>query len=522
MAEKKSRSTTISPRWVRVLRVAWVVLVILAIGLTIFGYNLSYQTKLGTCTGSFCEDLNAAIGSEFQVQDLGTQVGLSPAASEVATIVVEFIAVLPYLVVGYILFSRRSNDRLVWLGAFMLPSFGLSVIATAIDGMTGFSSWIGPAARTILMIGQLTFLVFFYVFPDGRFVPRWTFLIAAYWGLAFLLFVPLEPLGYDPFATELGSILFILTLVGILAVQIYRYRRVSSAVEKQQTKWVVIGLTISLGGFVLSILIGEFLYGDNWPPVFDGIVSLIITFLFALIPIWIGIAIMRYRLWDVEVIINRALIYGLLSAILAGIFAASVVVINSLARELFGEEATTTAGVVSALIVASIFQPLKGGIEKWINTRLYPDNINLNKEFIEFSPEFRSSIRLKDLLRVVVQKMVGLVNAQHASIMLVDRSGSFRRTEAHPSKALATAVLKPDKALRAELQKGKVVSKGNQQGLWVPLYVRRLRAHDVIGVLDIGPRKDKSGFSSDDKRALSNLGAEIGASIYAAQLRERK
>jgi hypothetical protein len=520
MAEKKSRPTTISPRWIGVLRLAWVVLVILAIGLTIFGYSLSYQTTLGTCTGPFCEDLDFAMRSEFLA--LGTEMGLSPAASEIANIVVEFIAVLPYLVVGYILFSRRSNDPLVWLGAFMLPSFGLSVIATAIDGMTAFSSWIGPAARIILAIGQLTFLIFFYVLPDGRFVPRWTFLIAGYWGLAFLAFIPLAPLGYDPFATELGSILFILTLVGILAVQIYRYRKVSSPVERQQTKWVVIGLTISVGGFVLSILIGEFLYGENWPPVFDGMVSLIITFLFALIPIWIGIAIMRYRLWDVEVVINRALIYGLLSAILAGIFAASIVIINSLARELFGEEATTTAGVVSALIVASVFQPLRGGIEKWINARLYPDNINLNKEFIEFSPEFRSSIRLRDLLRVVAQKMVALVNTKYAAILLADRSGSFRRTEAHPSKTQGAAVLKPEKALRADLKKGKVVSKGNQQGLWVPLYVRRLRAHDVLGVLDIGPRKDKRGFSSDDKKALGNLGAEIGASIYAAQLRQRK
>jgi len=404
----------------------------------------------------------------------------------------------------------------------MLPSFGFAAVATALDSLTLFSSWVGPAARIIYSIGQITFLVFFYVFPDGRFFSRWTFWLAAIWSLAFLIYIPLAPAGYDPFATELGSILFPLTLGGMLAAQIYRYRKISSTVEKQQTKWVVIGTTISIGGFVLLIVINEIIYGNEWPPLVDGVVSLIITFLFALIPIWIGIAIMRYRLWDVEVFINRALIYGALSALLAGIFAASIVIINSVARELFSEEATTTAGVVSALLVASVFQPLRIRIEKWINARLYPDNINLTKEFIEFTPEFRASIRLKDLLRVVVRKMVGLVNVKHATILLADKGGGFRRTESHPSGTKSLLALKPDKALQTEFQKGKVVSKGSQQGLWVPLYVRRMRAHDVVGVLDIGPHTNKAGFSSDDKRALSNLGAEIGASIYAAQLRETR
>lgn len=520
MLIKKAASPTISKRWISTLRLTWILLVAISIGLTIFGWDLSYRVTLGTCEGRFCAEGDTSLGAESIA--LGTALGLSTAASLILNLVVEILAVLPYLIVGYILFSRRSSDRLVWLGAFMLPAFGFATIATAIDNMTHFSSWIGPTARIILAIGQISFLTFFYVFPDGRFFLHWTRWVAVLWSLAFIAYIPLAPTGYDPFATELGSILFILTVAGIVATQIYRYRKVSSVTEKQQTKWVVIGLTISLGGFILSILLGEFLYGDNWPPVFDGAVSIVITFLFALIPIWIGVAIMRYRLWDVEVIINRALIYGALSALLAGIFAASTVIINSVARELFSEEATTTAGVVSALVVASVFQPLRSRIEKWINTRLYPDNINLNKEFIEFTPEFRSSIHLKDLLRVVAQKTVGLVNVKQAAILLADSRGGFRRVESYPLRAQSKAALKPDKTLQAEFRKGKVVSKGNRQGLWVPLYVRRLRSHDVIGVLDIGPRRDKNGFSSDDKKALGNLGAEIGASIYAAQLREKR
>jgi K+-sensing histidine kinase KdpD len=240
--------------------------------------------------------------------------------------------------------------------------------------------------------------------------------------------------------------------------------------------------------------------------------------LFALIPIWIGIAITRYRLWDVEVVVNRALIYGPLSAILAGVFAASIAVINLAARDFFGTESTATATVVAALFIATIFQPLRTRIETWVNKRFYPDNANLIKEFIEFSPEVRGVIKLKQLLDVVTRRATALLNVEHAAILL-EHKGEFRRAAAYPPAAKAEAVIRPDKAVRTELQKGHTVARGRTV-VWVPVYLHRVRNHDVLGVMELGPRKNKTGYSSDDKKALSKLGAEIGVSIYTAQLRE--
>lgn len=234
------------------------------------------------------------------------------------------------------------------------------------------------------------------------------------------------------------------------------------------------------------------------------------------IAILIGIAILRNRLWDIEVVINRALIYGPLSAILAGIFAASIALINLAARDFFGTESTATAAVVSALFIATIFQPLRTRIEAWVNKRFFPDNINLSKEFIEFTPEVRSVIGLKDLLPILATKTAGLLGVQHIAILLAENKGAFRRAQAHPIATTGVATFKPDKALQAEFSKRHTVSKGNQRGLWVPLYLRRLHVHDIIGIMDVGPKKNKTGFSSDDKKALSNLGAEIGTSIYTA------
>jgi hypothetical protein len=306
-------------------------------------------------------------------------------------------------------------------------------------------------------------------------------------------------------------------LVG-MGSQIYRYLRVPNLVQREQTKWVVIGLTASL---LISIPAGIPNRIVQPGSLLHVVFVVLNTLSFSLLAVALSIAIRRNRLWDIEVVVNRALIYGPLSAILAGIFAASVALINQFAKESLGAEATTPAAVISALIVASVFQPLRGRIERWINGRWYPETVDLRREFIEFTPEVRSVIGLKDLLSVIATKTVGLLGVQYAAILIADGEAGFRCMEAHPAGNHGIDQLKPDASLQTQLQKGHAVSKGSQQGLWVPLYLRRLRNHDVIGVLDVGPRRDGKGFSSDDKKGLSQLGAEIGTSIYTAQLREK-
>jgi uncharacterized membrane protein len=515
--QRKPESRSISKRWLPWLRVAWIIVVLLSIILSAVSWSITYQRGLGECTSTMCAEALQLEDTE-QLVPAYQSLGLSLKASLGLQIAIEALAMLPYFLVAFILFTKRFGERVGLLGAFTFPAFAAMAIGPA-SMLASVSSTVGLFARLTSIIGQSGFLVFFLIFPDGRFVPRWTAWIGALWTAMFVLVMPF---GFNPL--EYIGPGFFLFLIAVIAAQVYRYRKVSGPIEKQQTKWVVIGLVFSIGGFVLLLSWLTFL-PPNWEETQLGpitiLIDLLVYFFLSSIAIFIGIAILRSRLWDIEVVINRALIYGPLSAILAGVFAASVALINQFAKESFGAEATTTAAVISALVVASVFQPLKGRIEKWINTRIYPDSINLHKEFVEFSPEVRAVIGLKDLLRVITQKTAGLVHAQHTAILLANKSG-YRRVEAFPSVSKGSPALKPDKTLQAELQKGRAVSKGDQQGLWVPIYLRRMRNHDVIGVLDIGPRVNKTGFSSDDKKALAALGAEIGASIYTAQLREKR
>jgi hypothetical protein len=161
-----------------------------------------------------------------------------------------------------------------------------------------------------------------------------------------------------------------LGLFGALAyAQIYRYVRVSGPVERQQTKWAVYGLTMAIAAFIIIVLVGVTFQRLTQPGV-PGVIFLMIsgTVIYVaslLIPLSIGIAILRYHLWDIDLIINRTLVYGSLSAVLAAVFAITdTLLLPLLVRAILGEDDATLNAVVSAVIIAVLFEPLRRRIKE--------------------------------------------------------------------------------------------------------------------------------------------------------------
>jgi hypothetical protein len=176
-------------------------------------------------------------------------------------------------------------------------------------------------------VGNASIFVLFCVFPDGRFVPRWTRWAAVAWITYWLLgsffpdFSPVSPLNWPP---AIKASLFLVLIGSLVVAQIYRYRRVSGSVERQQTKWVVWGFTV----WILIFAVVQFLIGGIFslthpgtPQVFYDLASPTVIILSTLlIPLSIGFAILRYRLWNIDLIIKFSLIYSLLSAALTIVF----------------------------------------------------------------------------------------------------------------------------------------------------------------------------------------------------------
>jgi hypothetical protein len=529
MADPSSQTRAHSParkqRNLRLVRGGWIVLALVA--LATFVLSVPMQMDLQTpCP----EPQPTPECDAFRLDAAGVaalhQTGLTLEAYSAIVVSARVLAEVIFIVVGVMIFWARSDDPMALLVATMLLLVGATSGTTTLiwaNVLPGLA-----VVDVLVQQGQaVTVIVFLFLFPNWRFVPRWApWMIAPLAAMGVLY--GLQDLGLsrgtilDPVQNStvdvVGGLMWVAAILTGLGAQVHRYARVSSVLERQQTKWVVLGLAASI---LLSIPAGI----PNrviQPGTAVHVVSVVLNVVsFSALAIAVGIAIRRHRLWDIEVIVNRALIYGALSAVLAGIFAASVVLINAVVRDFSGEEATTTAGVVSAILVASVFQPLRTWVEKWINAHLYPDSINLKREFVEFLPEVRNVIRLRELLLILTAKLAGLLGVTHTAIFLANRKGAFRRAQAYPA-GTELGDFNPDPRLRTELLRGRVVSKGDQQGLWAPLYLPRARDREVIGVLDIGPRKNRTGFSGDEIRALSQLGAEIGISVYTAQLRARR
>ena len=221
---------------------------------------------------------------------------------------------------------------------------------------------------------------------------------------------------------------------GLVGVQIYRYVRVSSYSQRQQTKWVVFGFAGLLALDLLYGLIGILFPGlaapDSTYQLINGTLPSVTYLIF---PLSVGIAILRSRLWDIDVIIRRTLVYSALTVILALLYAGLVFVLGTLLRGLLGQQQSPLVIVASTLVIAALFQPLRHGLQKVIDRRFYRSKYDAAKTLTNISATLRSEIdlaQLSDHLVTVVQETM-----QPSSVWLWLRKPE-RRTSSLEQKPL--------------------------------------------------------------------------------------
>jgi hypothetical protein len=191
--------------------------------------------------------------------------------------------------------------------------------------------------------------------------------------------------------------------VGAVAAVIVRFRR-SSGVERQQMKWFLYAAAP-----ILTFPVTDYL---------PGIVSdLVFGWMLIGLPTAIGIAILRYRLYDIDIVINRTLVYGSLTATLAAVYVACVVVLQYLFRSLTGEE-SQLAVVASTLVIAALFVPLRRRVQVFIDRRFYRSKYDARKTLGDFSARLRDQTDLEALSEDLVTVVRGTVQPEHASLWL--------------------------------------------------------------------------------------------------------
>ena len=402
----------------RFFRVAWVVLAIMVLGLDAAGIPYAYEQYAGPCTleEQICRDQNLLTPEgAHALEDLGLSRGFYAAYQGIA---VETVVTLVCFVVALVIFLRRPDDRMALFTSFVLLLFGGAGAAGTMRALAEAHPAFWFPTALLDYVSQVCFGILFYLFPDGRFVPRWTRWLAVasvvYWVPA--TFLEEWALG------SLFGVVFFAFLLSLVLAQVYRYRWVSTPEQRQQTKWVVFGFAVALAGFTAVLLMVGLVPAlqDAGPLTVMVFGTLVYGFLL-LIPLSISVAILRSRLYDIDVIINRALVYGSLTVLLALIYVGGVVGSQYVFGALIGH-GSTLAVVASTLAIAALFNPLRRRLQAFIDQRFYRRKYDARRTLELFGSRLRQETNLDTLGGDLVGLVRETLQPVHVSLWLREPS----------------------------------------------------------------------------------------------------
>lgn len=355
------------------LRAVWIALAILVLAIFFSAMAVALHETQTACTGGDCTGIELGPEDAGALGRLGIPVGFI-AWTETFWSAAIFLTLLA---AATLVFWRQPNNRMAVLTSFWLLAF----FVTFEDGLMltltrGDPRWYW-AVTLVEAIGAWFSLIVWYLFPSGEFVPvrsRLMLLPVTAYSLLLLL-IPLPAVTNMNSATPLDALLKAMGagfLITGLVAQIHRYRRLSSPVERRQTQWVLFGSAL----FVLEVIAYSALPIIYPPVIAPGLARLLyhnlgtaLTHLFLLFFILcMAIAILRYRLWNIDLLINRTLVYVPLTAILAGLFAASVALLQR-AFIAATRQGSDLSAVVGTLLVVAALTPVKDRLQTAVDKR---------------------------------------------------------------------------------------------------------------------------------------------------------
>jgi hypothetical protein len=399
--------------WSRVARGIWLIVTAFALYiLAVRVHVILHQAQTLCATAASCNEGQA---TREWVRSLH-RLGLPTNTLALYTVAWKTVFAATYIAVGGVLVWRRASDPMAVFTAFTLLVFGTITVSGNPQIPPEVPQPLQLIGNVLALLGTWAILVFIYLFPDGRIVFRWPVPVLVVWAVVQAIDALFPSWANGVPGGPVSALTWLAALGTIFYVQIYRYRRLSSASEQQQTKWIIYGAAVGIAGFILTLAV------INIPAVQNSLLLNVcaITLLYAfllLIPLSIGFAMLRYRLWDVDVLINRTLVYGLLSASLGALYVGGVVLLQALFRTLTGQ-GSGLAVAVSTLIIAALFQPLRRGFQTFIDRRFYRKKYDAARTLARFSERVRDDVDLDQLATEMVAVVRETMQPSHVSLWL--------------------------------------------------------------------------------------------------------
>jgi hypothetical protein len=399
-----------------------------------------------------------------------------------------YVGVLAFSIVGALIVSRRPLHLVGWIFCVSGLMAGVSAVTVAYAELGFAVPGSLPAVSLINGVSGVTFLVGFFLptsvglllFPDGRLPsPRWSLVIlASAAGLvlqvAGLLLGDVTRAGFALESAGIGA-----TVIGALAAVaslLFRWRKASHE-ARQQLKWVGVAGAVVVAELVVELVAISLRLAslDDTFPYF--------SLAYATVPVAVGIAILRYRLYDIDLIINRAIVYVSLTAILAGLYAGTMALTQRAFTAVTGQK-SDLAIVISAFLLATLFTPVRNQLQALVDTR-FKDSRDLE--------------RLMGALERDVTSFIGFVNPHRLAQRLLDDA---REGAGAPGGAVYLDACADLAAFsHGSWDESTVVS--------VPLRVGGRN----IGRLDLGRRRNGAGFAPRDLECLQKGADTVAAAV---------
>ena len=390
-------------RWLILARVAWVVCALLLLTNFVASIPAYYRIMLTICTlpnqVPCTMPGNGAPSGQLTPVNVHAlaQLHLSVATYAAYYVTLQVVLSSLYLGVGLLIFWRKSDVGMGLFVSLWLVLYGASSVTN------NFLFAYAPTQPPLILLALISGVqwaglgAFLLTFPTGRFVPRWSWLLILPWVIT-SVWNPTSP-------PVLQVVVSVLPFGSALGIIIYRYVRVFDAVQRQQTKWFVYAFAVGMFlGAISTALLVE-VPTDSPYQLLNGTTTLLF---FVFIPLGLGIAILRYRLWDIDAIINRTLVYGSLTVLLVGLYIGLILALQALVRAVTGSLSQQPPVLVgSTLVIAALFQPLRRLLQTIIDRRFYRRKYDAAKVMAAFGTTLRTEVdvgTLREQLLAIVQE----------------------------------------------------------------------------------------------------------------------
>ncbi|WP_309122247.1 histidine kinase [Paenibacillus sp.] len=405
-----------------------------------------------------------------------------------------------YATSAVMLWKGGARQPMGLLAVMAMVSFGTSfpsLAAVASQGSAFAEQWF----MLVAMAGWMSLSLFFFLFPDGFFVPKWT-------RYAFLLIVAVDVLQFlnrgriwDVLQVpEYVQLLWYVGSTGILIYsQVYRFKKVSPPIERQRTKWVVYGVSIGVVGFIAMSVLFDPAINDGTVMTYvylNGILNLSLT----AIPITLTMAVLRKRLWNIDPLVNRTLVYAALSVCVVLLYTVAVLYLG----QLFRTKDNFVVSLLATAVVAVAFAPLKEWLQRQIHRLMKGRHDDPYAVLLELGDQLIRPLAPEAMLDAVVRTVKEALRLPYAGISIGVGSGG-------PEKTIASAG-----DLANELHAYPVIHRGEE-----------------LGTLYIASRSPGEAFSPEDAKFLDvllrqagpiveNVNMTLGMKLLAKDLQESR